>query len=59
MKIKVSSEIIFDSEEFYSEFTKEELKNLTFEEFADGISLYIDESPFDFFEKMKFEEIKE
>ena len=58
MKIKVTFEREFDSDEFYYGADPEDIKDLTFEQFKDGIYDYLDEDRY-LVEDFKFEEIKE
>lgn len=58
MKIKVTFEKIFDSNEFYNGCDPEDLEDLTFEQFKDGIYDELDEDRY-LIEDFKFEEIKE
>lgn len=54
MKIKITFEKIYDSDEFYAESDIEDLENLTFEQFRESLlykELYLDD--------FKFKEIKE
>ena len=57
MKIKVTFEREFDSNEFYNGSTPEDLEKLTFEQFKDGILDELDEDHY-LVEDFKFEEIK-
>lgn len=59
MKIKVTYEKIFDSNEHYAFLDEEELKELTFEQFKDGIVMDIEDYPEEIIDELKFEEIKE
>ena len=58
MKIKVTFEKEFDSDEFYYGADPEDIKYLTFEQFKDGIYDYLDECNY-IVEEFKFKEIKE
>ena len=58
MKIKVTFEKEFDSDEFYYGVDPEDIKDLTFEQFKDGIYYYLDEDRY-IVEEFKFKEIKE
>lgn len=58
MKIKVTFEREFDSDEFYNGASPEDLEDLTFEQFKDGIYDELDEDRY-LVEDFKFEEIKE
>ena len=58
MKIKVTFEREFDSDEFYNGASPEDLEDLTFEQFKDGIYDYLDEDRY-IVEEFKFKEIKE
>lgn len=58
MKIKVTFEREFDSDEFYYGVNPEDIKDLTFEQFKDGIYDYLDEDRY-IVEEFKFKEIKE
>ena len=58
MKIKVTFEREFDSDEFYNGSSTEDLEDLTFEQFKDGIYDELDEDRY-LIEDFKFEEIKE
>ena len=58
MKIKVTFEREFDSDEFYYGADPEDIKDLTFEQFKDGIYDELDEDRY-LVEDFKFEEIKE
>ena len=57
MKIKVTFEREFDSDEFYYGADPEDIKDLTFEQFKDGIYDELDEDRY-LVEDFKFEEIK-
>ena len=60
MKIKVTFEKEFDSNEFYGFLDKEDLKEITFEEFKDAILQDLIEYPYENLEDvLKLEEIKE
>ena len=58
MKIKVTYEKIVDSNEFYAECDLDDLKDLSFESFKDGILEDLSEDYY-IFDDFKFEEIKE
>lgn len=58
MKIKVTFEREFDSDEFYYGADPEDIKDLTFEQFKDGIYDELDGDRY-LVEDFKFEEIKE
>ena len=58
MKIKVTYEKIFDSDEHYIFLDKEELEEITFEQFKDGIIMDIQDYPNEIIDELKFEEIK-
>jgi len=57
MRIKVTFEKEFDSDEFYYGADLEDIKDLTFEQFKDGIYDYLDEDRY-IVEEFKFKEIK-
>ena len=60
MKIKVTFEKEFDSDEFYGFLDEEDLKEITFESFKEGILQDLIEYPYEDLEGiLKFEEIKE
>ena len=60
MKIKVTFEKEFDSNEFYVFLDEEDLKRITFEEFKEEIIQDLIEYPYENLENiLKFEEIKE
>ena len=60
MKIKVTFEKEFDSNEFYGFLDEEDLKGITFEEFKEEIIQDLIEYPYENLEHvLKFEEIKE
>jgi len=58
MKIKVSFEQIIDSEEFYYDEDPEYVKDLTFEQFKDGIYNYLDKDRY-LIENFNFELVEE
>ena len=58
MKIKVTFEKVFDSAEFYNGSTPEDLAELTFEQFKDGVYDELDDDRY-LIEDFKFEEIEE
>lgn len=60
MKIKVTFEKEFDSNEFYGFLDEEDLKRITFEEFKEEIIQDLIEYPYENLENiLKFEEIEE
>lgn len=59
MKIKVTFEREFDSDEFYSGISEEDLKDLTFDQFKEGLIIELQNYPEDIIEYLEFEEIKE
>lgn len=60
MKIKVTFEKEFDSNEFYGFLDEEGLKRITFEEFKEEIIQDLIEYPYENLENiLKFEEIEE
>ena len=58
MKIKVTYEKVFDSNEFYSDYDLDDLKDLNFKSFKDGILEDLSEDYY-MLDEFKFEEIKE
>lgn len=59
MKIKVTFEREFDSDEFYGGISEEDLKDLTFDQFKEGLIMELQNYPEDIIEYLEFEEIKE
>ena len=61
MKIKVTCERIYDSEDFYSsaEFTPAELAELNFSTFTEGLLDDFYDYPGDIIEHLEFNEVKE
>ena len=59
MKIKVTFEKIFDSNEFYSHCDAEDLEDLTYDDFVFGIQETYIEFPEDAIEELKYELIEE
>lgn len=59
MKIKVTFEREFDSDEFYNGASPEDLEDLTFEQFREGLIMELQDYPEDIIEYLEFEEIKE
>ena len=59
MKIKVTFEKIYDSDDFYDGISEEDLKDLTFDQFREGLINDLRYYPEDIIEYLEFEEIKE
>ena len=59
MKIKVTFEKIYDSDDFYDGISEEDLKDLTFDQFKEGLIMELQDYPEDIIEYLEFEEIKE
>lgn len=58
MKIKVTFEKIYDSDDFYGGFSEEDLKDLTFDQFREGLIMELQDYPEDIIEYLEFEEIE-
>lgn len=59
MKIKVTFEKIYDADDFYGGISEEDLKDLTFDQFKEGLIMELQDYPEDIIEYLEFEEIKE
>ena len=61
MKVKVTWERVFDSDEFYEDIPFEELKflNVDLEGFSEGILDFLEDNPYEIISEMKTELIEE
>ena len=58
MKIKVTFEKIYDSDDFYDGISEEDLKDLTFDQFGERLIMELRDYPEDIIEYLEFEEIE-
>lgn len=59
MKIKVTYEEIYDSHDFYAFDDEEDLSDLTFEQFSEGLRDTFNNYPEDIIDFLKFEKIND